>query len=40
VIDARFLVVGLVARPEAQGGSPVKTAIGEAGVSAVFGLNG
>ena len=33
VIDARFLFVGLLARSEGQGASPVKTAIGEAGVS-------
>ena len=40
VIDARFLVVGLLARTEAQGGSPEKTTIGEAGVSAVFESHG
>jgi len=40
VIDARFLVVGLLIRPEGQGGSPVKTAIGEARASAVFESNG
>jgi hypothetical protein len=33
VIDARFLVVGLLARQEGQGGSPVKTVSGEARVS-------
>lgn len=36
VIDARFLAVGLAARSEGQCASPVKTAIGEAGVSDVF----
>jgi hypothetical protein len=39
VIDARFLAVGLLARPEGQGGSSVKTTIGEAQAFSVFGLN-
>ncbi|TKS59089.1 MAG: hypothetical protein EWM73_03366 [Nitrospira sp.] len=40
VIDARFLAVGLLARPEGEGASPVKTAIGEAGVSHVHESHG
>ena len=40
VIDARFLVVGLLARPEGQSAHPVKTAIGEAGAFSVFESNG
>lgn len=40
VIDARFLVVGLLAPSEGQGGSPVKTAIGETGAFSVFESNG
>lgn len=40
VIDARFLAVGLVARPDRLGVVPVKTAIAEAEVSAVVESNG
>jgi hypothetical protein len=40
VIDARFLVVGLLERPEGQGAHPVKTAIGEAGAFSVFESDG
>src|SRR5438552_7279206 len=40
VIDARFLVVGLLARPEGQGAHPMKTPIGEAGAFSVFESNG
>ena len=40
VIDARFLVVGLLARLEGQGAATVKTAIEKAEVSSVFESNG
>jgi hypothetical protein len=40
VIDARFLAVGLSERSTGQGASPVKTAIGEAGVSHVYESHG
>ena len=36
VIDARFLSVGLSARPEGEGGSTVKTGIGEVRPISVF----
>ena len=40
VIDARFLAIGLAARPEGQGVAPVKTAILEEGEISVFEANG
>lgn len=40
MIDARFLAVGLVARPDGLGVVPVKTVIAEAEVSAVLESNG